>query len=190
VLLTNGWDRHARRRAAEQFGMDKDEMDERHHLTYDTYEVGKISLDTYLDRVVFWKPRAFTREQFRAFMFAQSQPHADVMDLVRRITGKYSLRAGAVTNEGRELTMHRIRAFGLTEFLHFIVASCFVHFRKPDEDIFRIALDIAQVQPERTAYIDDRMLFVEVAAGLGIHAIHHEGLEPTRQALAGLGLTA
>ena len=52
VLLTNGWDRHARRRAADAFHLNYEEMDERHHLTFDTYEEGKLSLNEYLDRVV------------------------------------------------------------------------------------------------------------------------------------------
>src|SRR5438132_13509959 len=74
VLLTNGWDRHARQRAAERFGIDQQEMDERHHLNFDTYEIGKQSLDVYLRRVVFYAPRKFTPDDFKQFMFAQSQP--------------------------------------------------------------------------------------------------------------------
>ncbi len=50
VLLTNGWDRSMRQRAAETFKLDYDEMDERHHLTFDTYEEGKLSLNEYLKR--------------------------------------------------------------------------------------------------------------------------------------------
>ena len=37
VLLTNGWDRGIRVHASEKFGLDYKEMDERHHLTFDTY---------------------------------------------------------------------------------------------------------------------------------------------------------
>ena len=74
VLLTNGWDRNIRIRAAEKFGLDQDEMNERHHLTFDTYEEGKLSLDEYLHRVVFYQDRSFSPEEFKAFMYAQSQP--------------------------------------------------------------------------------------------------------------------
>jgi putative hydrolase of the HAD superfamily len=109
--------------------------------------------------------------------------------MVRRIGARHGLRLGAVSNEGRELTAHRIQRFGLTEFMQFFVVSSFVHFRKPDEDIYRIALDIAQCPPEQAAYVDDRELFVEVACGLGIHGIHHRSLETTREELARLGLT-
>jgi len=75
VLLTNGWDRSMRKRAAETFRLDPADMDERHHLTFDTFEAGKLSLDEYLNRTVFFRERTFSREDFKAFMFSQSQPY-------------------------------------------------------------------------------------------------------------------
>ena len=74
VLLTNGWDHNIRRRAADKFGLNYEEMNERHHLTFDTYEQGKLSLNDYLDRIVFYQDRSFSREEFTAFMYAQSLP--------------------------------------------------------------------------------------------------------------------
>jgi len=189
VLLTNGWDRHARARAAETFGLDREEMDERHNLTFDTYEEGKLSLEEYLRRVVFHRRRAFSAEQFKRFMFEQTKPHGDAIDFFSALGGR-GVRIGAVSNEGRELTMYRIETFGLRRFMQFIIASCFVHFRKPDEDIYRLALDVAQVAPDRAAYVDDRAMYVEVAAGMGIRGICHTSLDATRRALAGLGLEA
>ncbi|MCL5103278.1 MAG: HAD-IA family hydrolase [Armatimonadetes bacterium] len=183
VLLTNGWDRFARKRAAEAFKLDYDKMNERHHLTFDTYEVGKLSLDEYLDRVVFHEPRGFTPDDFKTFMFAQSQPYPDMIALIRILKERHRLQVATVSNEGRELTEYRIRTFGLGCFVDFFVSSCFVHFRKPDEDIFRVALDIAQAQVEEVIYIDDRELFVEVAAKMGFHAIIHRDYESTRAAL-------
>jgi putative hydrolase of the HAD superfamily len=188
VLLTNGWDADARHRAAGLFGVDADEMHTRHNLTFDTYEVGKISLDTYLDRVVFYRQRVFGRENFKQFMLAQSQPLPDMIMLVRRVAERNGLRVGALSNEGRELTEYRLSSFGLKEFMHFFVCSCFVHFRKPDEDIYRLALDVAQATPDEVVYLDDRAMFVEVARGLGIHSIHHTDLSTTRGELAALGL--
>jgi putative hydrolase of the HAD superfamily len=190
VLLTNGWDRHMRTKAAEKFGLDYQEMDERHHLTFDTYESGKLSLEEYLNRVVFYQPRSFSQEEFKEFMFSGSQPFPDMIDFVCALKARYGLKLAAVSNEGRELTVHRIQKYQLSRFLDFYISSCFVHFRKPDEDIYRMALDIAQVQPERVIYIDDRNLFVEVAEGLGIRGIHHTSYGATRATLAGLGLAA
>jgi putative hydrolase of the HAD superfamily len=189
VLLTNGWDRSMRKRAAETFGLNSAEMDERHHLTFDTFEEGKLSLEEYLNRVVFYQTRPFSREEFKSFMFAQSQPYPEMMELIRSLKRRYGLKVAAVSNEGRELTVYRIQEFRLVEFVDFFISSCFVHFRKPDADIYRIALDIAQVSPAQLVYIDDRGMFIEVAQALGIRGIHHVSYESTRNALAGLGLT-
>ncbi len=188
VILTNGWDRSARKRAAEKFNLDRDEMDERHHLTFDTYEEGKLSLDEYMSRVVFYERRDFTPADFRAFMFAQSAPLSEMIDFVRRLKQRHGLRVVTVSNEGLELTRHRIEAFSLREFVDFFVCSCFVHMRKPDKDLYRLALDTAQVAPGQAAYVDDRALFAAVASELGIRGIHHTTLEGTRRALARLGL--
>ena len=188
VLLTNGWDRSMRKRAAESFGLDSAEMDERHHLTFDTFEEGKLSLEEYLNRVVFYQKRPFSREEFKTFMFAQSQPYPEMMELIRSLKARYGLRVAVVSNEGRELAIYRIQKFRLVEFVDFFVSSCFVHFRKPDADIYRIALDIAQVSPAQLVYIDDRGMFIEVAQSLGIRGIHHVSYESTRNALAALGL--
>ncbi len=189
VLLTNGWDRHSRRDAAEKFGLDYAEMDERHHLTFDTYEEGKLSLEEYLDRVVFYEIRSFTREDFKQFMFAQSHPHPETMELMQRLKKRHNLEVGAISNEGRELTVYRIKKFNLKSFIDVFVSSCFVHFRKPDADMYRIALDIAQAPAENSIYIDDRPMFVQVARGLGINGIVHQDYETTRSELAGYGLT-
>ena len=189
LILTNGWDRAMRRQAAETFGFEFDEMNERHNLTFDTYERGLLSLDEYLQRVVFHHERPFTPEQFKTFMFEQSQLLNGNMEVFRKIADEYGLRVAAVSNEGRELALHRIRKFHLADFIDFFIISSFVRFRKPDEDIFRLALDIAQVRPEQAIYIDDRLLFVEVAQGMGIHSIHHEDLEKTCRSLEDLGMT-
>lgn len=189
VLLNNGWDRGLRRKAAERFGLDYEEMDERHHLTFGTYEEGKLSLYDYLYQVVFYKERPFTREEFTTFMFDQSMPFTDMMEFVRRLKVRYNLKIATISNEGRELTIHRINKFELGTFIDIFVSSCFVHFRKPDVDIYRIALDIARVPPSKVIYIDDRAMFVEVAQSLDIHSIHHTGLESTRSALEAFGLS-
>ena len=189
VLLTNAWDRQARQRAAEIFGLDYAEMDERHHLTFDTYEEGKLSLDEYLNRVIFYQSRPFPREVFREFMFAQSQPYPEMLELVRDLKARYGLRVIVISNEGRELTLYRIRKFNLSAFVDCFVASSFVHYRKPDPDIYRIALDLTQVAPAQVVYLEDRPMLVEVAQNLGIRSICHTGYETTRAALAALGLS-
>jgi putative hydrolase of the HAD superfamily len=188
VLLTNGWGRQSRAAAAKTFALDAEEMEDRHHLTFDTYESGKLTLEEYLSRTVFYQERPFTREQFREFMFAQSQPNPEMLELVRRLKARHALRIAVVNNEARELNAHRIQKFKLGEFVDFFISSCFVHFRKPDADIYRLALDVAQVAAEQVVYIDDQPLFVQVAQGLGIHGIRHADYQSTRAQLASLGL--
>jgi putative hydrolase of the HAD superfamily len=188
VILTNGWDRIMRMNAAEHFSLDCDEMNERHHLTFDTYEEGKLSLDEYLDRVVFYETRSFTREDFKDFMYTQSRPFPEMINLICRLKARYHLKVAVVSNEGRELTEYRIAKFRLADFIDFFISSCFVHYRKPDADIYRIALDIAQVAPDCVAYVEDRPMFVDVAQGLGIRGIVHKTFESTRAALAAMGL--
>lgn len=189
VLLTNGWDHNSRKRAAETFGLDYEEMSERHHLTFDTYEEGKLSLDEYLNRVVFYRDRSFSSAEFKKFMYAQSKPYPEMIKLIRGLKTQYGLRVVVVSNEGRELTIYRVQQFELRTFVDFFVSSCFVHYRKPDEDMYRIALDISQAQSDQVVYIDDRELFVEVAREAGLTGIIHTGYEATRKSLEELGLT-
>lgn len=189
VLLTNGWDRGSRRRACELFKMDYEEVNERHHLTFPVYEEGKISLDEYLRRTIFYEDRSFSQDEFVSFMFAQSEPYPDMIDLIRGLKAKYALKIVTVSNEGRDLTVYRIEKFGLREFVDFFVSSCFVHCRKPDHDIYGFALDGAQVAAENALYIDDRLMFVNVAADLGIKSFCHTSYSTTRSKLEELGLS-
>src|SRR5208283_4607085 len=158
------------------------------HLTFDTYEVGKLTLEEYLDRTVFYEERPFTRDQFREFMFAQSQPHPEMIELVRNLKAQHGLRIAVVNNEARELNSHRIQRFKLNEFVDFFISSCFVRFRKPDADIFRLALDVAQAPAEQVVYIEDQPMFVQIAEGLGIHGIRHTDFRSTCVKLASFGL--
>ncbi len=190
VLLTNGWDHVARKQAAEAFHLDYADMEERHHLTYDTYEEGKLSLDEYLQRVIFCQERPFSNAEFKAFMLSRSQPYDKMIELVRTLKTQHQLKAIAVSNEGREVNAYRIQQYNLPAVIDTFISSCFVHYRKPDLDIYRIALDVSQAQPEHVAYIDDRPLFVEVASSLGIHGILHSDYPSTRARLSELGLDA
>jgi putative hydrolase of the HAD superfamily len=189
VLLTNGWDRNSRQLAARTFGLDYKEMDDRHHLTFDTYEAGKLTLEQYLSRVIFYEKRTFSAQEFQDFMFAQSTSFPKMIELIRMLKVQHRLKIAVVNNEGRELNERRIQTFNLDSFVDFFISSCFVHVRKPDEDIYRIALDIAHVRPEQVAYLDDRLMFVQVAETLGIRGIHHTDYASTCDKLSSLGLT-
>jgi putative hydrolase of the HAD superfamily len=188
VLLTDGWDHQARKRAAATFKLAWAEMEERHSLNFETYEEGKLTLEEYLDRVVFYQKRPFTRAQFRRFMFAQSQPCPGMLELVRRLKAKYGLKIVVLSNEARELNAYRIRKFKLTGVVDAFISSCYVHLHKPDADIFRLALDIAQAPARQVVYIENTLMFVQVAEGFGIRCILHTDYPSTRAKLAAFGL--
>src|SRR5665647_931551 len=188
VLLTNGWEHQSRELAAKVFNLDLDEMNDRHKLTFETYEVGKLTLEEYLSLVVFYRERTFSRIEFQKFMFEQSKPHPLMIEHICKLKAQYGLKIAVVSNEGRELNSYRIRKFKLDKFVDFFISSCFVHLRKPDRDMFRMALDIAQVPAEQVAYIDNQPMFVQVAEAEGIRGIHHTDCTSTRQQLASLGL--
>lgn len=188
VLLSNGWDHHAREKAAMHFKLEWGELEDRHHLIFDTYEEGKITLEEYLGRVVFYQKRPFTRTEFQRFMFAQSVPYPEMIELIQRLRVKYGLKIVVVSNEGREINEYRIRTFKLGGFVDAFISSCFVHIRKPDTEILRLALDIAQVPARQVLYIENTPMFVQIAEGEGIQGILHTDYRSTCIKLASYGL--
>ncbi|MGO9445931.1 MAG: HAD family hydrolase [Thiobacillaceae bacterium] len=188
VLLNDGWDHIARRRAAKHFRLNWAEMEQRHSLNFNIYEEDKLTLDEYLNWLLFYKKRSFTHAEFRRFMFAQSKPYPKVIQLVRKLKAKYGLKIIVLSNEARELNAHRIRAFKLDEFVDAFVSSCFVHLHKPDTAIFRMALDIAQTSARQIVYIENTPMFVQIAEGMGIRGILHTDYKSTCAKLASFGL--
>lgn len=189
VLLTNGWDHVIRRRAAKHFHLDWAEMEEQHRLNFELHERGRITLDEYLDRVVFGRKRPFSRAEFRRFMFAQSRPCPGMLAFIRQLKGRHGLKVVVVSNEGRELNAHRVRQFRLDDFTDIFVSSSFVGLRKPDADMFRLARDLALVPARQIVYLENTPLFIQVAEREGIRGVLHEDYRSTRRQLAVLGLS-
>jgi putative hydrolase of the HAD superfamily len=188
VLLTNGWDHHARKRAAKHFKLDWAEMQERHSLNFNIYETDKLTLQEYLGWVVFYKKRSFTRTQFWRFMCAQSQPYSEMIELMRKLKDKYGLKIVVLSNEARALNAYRIHTFKLAGFVDAFVSSCLVRLHKPDAAIFRLALDIAQTPAHRVVYIENTPMFVQVAENLGIRGLLHTDYRSTCEKLNAFGL--
>ena len=188
VLLSKGWGHEFRKQATDHFNMDAFEMEERHALFFTIYEEGRITLDEYLDKVVFYTNRNFSHDEFKEFMFSLSTLNSEMYSFIKRLKLQYGLKIIAVSNEGRELNSFRIKKFKLNEIFDFFVSSCYVHIRKPDAAIVRLAIDGAQVPINEIVYIDDEQMFADVATGLGITAIHHTDFLTTSKALAKLGL--
>lgn len=181
VLLTNGWDRTTRQKAIEIFDLNEDETNERHAMAFDTFEQGKMSLDQYLDFVVFFQKRSFSKEKFKDFVYEQSQPYPEMLKLFKDLKIQFDLKVVGISNEGRELMEYRSKKFKLNELLDFFVCSGFVGMRKPDPHIFKLALDLSQNDPKEIIYIDDRKPFVDMAVSFGMEGIHHTDIETTKK---------
>jgi len=188
VLLTNGWDHLARKRAAKHFNLNWADIDERHRLVFETHEEGKLTFEEYLGWVVFYEKRPFTRNQFRDFMFAQSKPFPMMLDLIAELKALHGLKIVVVSNESRAVNAHRISTFGLDRLADTFISSCFVGMRKPDVAIFQLALDLAQTPPAQAIFIDNTEMFVQIAKRLGIRGLLHADFESTRTKLASFGL--
>ncbi len=187
VLLSNGWDHVQRRRAFAQFGLDEVEFEDRHEMLVSSLERGKITLDDYLQRTIFYRPRSFTPEQFKQFMFSISQPCQESLDLARSLASCDYLM-GTINNESAELNQYRIETYKLREIFDVFISSCYVGLRKPEDGIYRLALQITQCPPQECCFIDDRALNLDAAAQLGMHTIRFEGTQQLVEALGQLGM--
>jgi len=191
VLLTNGWDKASRRKACDKFALDWEEFEGRHELVVSAFEKGQLGLDPYLERTVFYRPRAFSKQDFKEFMFAQSQPRPETLAIVEHLAQSKNYLLATLNNESLELNVYRISRFGLRSYFAVFFSSCFLGAKKPDEAIYRMALQLTQRAPEECVFIDDRELNVECARHfVGMHAIHYQGPDQLVRELADLGVEA
>lgn len=190
VLLSNAWDRTERKNALTHFGLDEEEFHSRHEMVVSSFERGKITLDGYLQKTVFYRSRNFSQDEFREYMQSLSQPKSESLNFARSLakSGKYFM--GTINNESRELNVFRIEKFGLREIFAVFVSSCFVGLRKPEIGIYKLAIDITQMNPEECCFIDDRALNLECAAGLGMQTIQMQDAGQLAGALETLGVRA
>ena len=188
VVLTNGWDREARQRAAARFGLDRDHFEDRHEQVVADFETGRMDLDTYLERTVLYESRAFSPAEFKAFMFAQSREDPAVLELVRRLRAEGQVPLAVINNESLELNLYRIERFHLRECFALFFSSCFVGIRKPDAGIYRLALQVTQTPAEAGLLVDDRAINVEAARRVGMQTIHFRNLDQLRTCLGELGV--
>lgn len=183
VLLTNGWGHDSRKLAAEKFGLNYDELNTLHNYIFNVFEIGNITLDEYLDTVIFNHPRDFTREDFKEFVYSRSKELPGLLQWMKEWKRDCGFRVISINNEGKELNTYRVKKFKLHECFDAFVSSCDVKMRKPDPNIFLLALGIAQARPEQCYYFDDRIFQVETAKSLGMHAYHHTSFEETKEIL-------
>jgi putative hydrolase of the HAD superfamily len=188
VLLTDGWGHDSRREAAMQFRLDWDDFTDRHEKVAHLIETNRLSLERYFDRVVFYQPRSFSRDEFRAFVFAQSQPKPDSLEIAEELAIQKKYFLATLNNEILELNLYRIRHFDLSKYFPVFFSSCFLGLRKPDEDIYRAALNIMQRPAEQCLFIDDREVNLECPRELGFITIHFQDARQLRRELGENGV--
>jgi putative hydrolase of the HAD superfamily len=188
VLLSNAWDHNERKEAFAKFELDAEEFAKRHERIVESFEMGAMSLDQYLDQTVFYSERTFTRDDFKRFMYSCSRPNADALNLARGLAKSKTLRMATINNESRDLNAFRIEKFDLRSIFDVFVSSCFVKLRKPDPAIYRHALDLTQRFPEECCFIDDRAENLVPAQKLGMHTIQMRSAEQLQEELDKLGV--
>jgi putative hydrolase of the HAD superfamily len=188
VLLTNGWDRHSRRRLVEEFKLDWDEFEDRHELVATAFDTGHLDLALYLDRTIFYRPRDFAVDEIKKFMLAESRPFEDSLALLARLAANRKYFLAALNNESRELNLHRIERFGLRKYFTVFFSSCFLGVKKPDREIYVKALEMSQRAPEECVFVDDRGLNLECAARLGMRTIQFQDAKQLERDLRTLGV--
>ena len=189
VLLTNAWDRKQRDSAMAKFQLDPIEFQDRHEMVISSFERGKITLEDYLDRTVFYRARSFTRDAMKMYMYSLSQPLPETLALARQIAASGKYRMATINNESRELNRYRIDTYNLREIFEYFVSSCYVGLRKPEKDIYRMALEISEAKAEECCFLDDRSLNLECAQQLGMHTIQVQNSTQARVELLNLGVT-
>jgi putative hydrolase of the HAD superfamily len=188
VLLTDGWGHVSRRAAAEKFGLDWEEYAERHEKVAHAIETNRLSLDEYLRRTIFHRARSFSRDEFRKFVFEQSQPHPETIEIARRLATSQKYFMATINNEIFELNVYRLQTFGLRNIFPVFFSSCFLGIRKPDEAIYRLALEATQRKAEECLFIDDREVNLECPREMGLQTILHESASQLRNALSQKGI--
>jgi putative hydrolase of the HAD superfamily len=189
VILTNGWDRDARKRAIEKFHLEWEEFEDRHELMLHAFECGTASLDEYLKRTVFYRERPFSSDEFKKFMFEQSQAMPESLAFVRKLTKDKSILHAALNNESLEINDYRVHTFQLRDCFEAFFSSCYLGARKPDPEIYQLALKITQCAPQECVMVDDRALNLECAKELGMHTIQFKNVAQLEAELGKLGVT-
>ena len=150
------------------------------------FELGRVSPQAYYEGLTQRLKLPWTFEQFaRAWnnIFIENR---DVTGMLERLRKRHTLVALSNTNA---LHIEYIKQSfpALACFSHWI-ASCDVGFRKPDPQIYQLALQRAGVRASEAIYIDDRPELVEAGRAVGLTAIRFESGPQLEQDLRAAGL--
>lgn len=187
VLLSNSWDTKCVKDSVSFFGIEEEEVLFRHAEVASLYYCGKISLDEYIKYVIFFTERNFGCDEYKKFVFEQSQAFEEMIKYIKFLRGHFRLKIVTLNNEGRELNEFRIKKFKLHEFVDTFISSSYLKLCKPDPEFYKVALDISGSDPSEVLYIEERELMTAVAGKLGIKSILHSSYKGTRKEVEKLG---
>jgi len=188
VLGTNGWDREHRKEASRLFGMDHEQYTRLHDEVVPVFEEGLLTLDQYLDRAVFVRPRNFTPEDFKRFMYTRSEPFPESLAVAGALARGGRARMCIASNESDELSRYRQRLFGLAEIFDTFLASCWIGVRKPAAIFYERILAITGARAEESLFVDDREENLVAPKALGFTTIHFQSADQLRRELVAAGL--
>lgn len=189
VILTNGWDRDSRQKAVEKFHLDAVDFEDRHELMLNAFEEGRATLDEYLRRTVFYRERPFSPDDFKQFMFDQSQAMPESLDFIGKLARTRRYAMASLNNESLEINEYRIHKFNLREYFEMFLSSCYLGVRKPTPAIYKLALRITQCDPSECVMIDDRSLNLEFAGEQGMWTIQFKTATQLQADLEKLGIS-
>ena len=188
VLLTDGWNHIARAKAADNFGYDLKDFETRHAPLADALDTGKISVNDYIDKVVFYKDRPFSKIDFYDFMKEQSVPIPGTLDLAAKIAAQKKYLLGTINNESTQLNLYRLDKFHLADTFSVFFSSCFMGVKKPESELFERALHILYKKPAETIFIDDREENLVAPRNLKMNTIHFENADQLAKELSKFGV--
>ncbi len=150
------------------------------------FELGRIRARDYYDGLKRQLNLSWTYEQFVTAWNGIFTENRDVTQIMHRLRARHTLMALTNTNE---LHLGYIKtAFPALSIFDDWIASCDVGYRKPDPQIYFLALERAGVRAEAAVYIDDRPELVDAGRSIGLTAIRFENSRQLEQDLQAVGL--
>jgi putative hydrolase of the HAD superfamily len=105
-------------------------------------------------------------------LMAHLHPNEELFAYYRRLRDERGLRLGILTNNVREWEARWRAKLPIDEVFEDVVDSAFVGMRKPEPEIYELALARLGVGAEECAFVDDTEVNVDAARALGLHAVH------------------
>jgi FMN phosphatase YigB (HAD superfamily) len=154
----------------------------------EAYEEGRISSDEFFHRVKEFLKLDMDYTGFLPIwndIFFETPLNLKMQGLLRRVKSRYKLIMISNLNKSHfECLKGRLKI--LSEFDK-LVLSYEVGCRKPRDEIYKKALELADTTPSKAFYIDDRKDLIEAASQLGIKGIVFDGGEAFERIVKELG---